>query len=427
MTAAQRFLSTRPTPSRVPAFPANGVPPFIYSLIPRQVPISLMEAILGGPVRLDPALREAMIQGLWEGDVPMDKLVDWLFRFGPRQAKEMFELALEQGIESVADAPAELREFFALIDRRPEWVDMKAVRRGARAVNASGGAIHYLARDFFLMGAYLLSGFNEPLIMTGALTKGTGQRFAETQSWTMAIYGPDGMERFGAGFKSTIRVRMIHALVRRNLQTKAEWDFARLGIPINQTDMLTTILTTLLVGLGSRALGVPMTRRETDAITHHGRYAAWLMGIKEPWLFSTTADGIRLLMHSASTQPRGEATSRIMAQSLAAEPLTREYPHFQSIRRRFEHSRHLSISRLYLSKKTLEKLGVPSDVLPWYPLLTMGPRLAWQVGHRLVPGGYRRLAEQGYRKQMKMLEVFHAGARSAAGLIQPDVEHPPHV
>lgn len=398
MNVALKTPTTRPTPSRVPEFPENGIPPFIYSLIPKQVPTWLM-----------------------------DMLVEWMFQFGPGKAKKLFEQALEHGIDTVPNAPEELKAFFRVIDNPPAWLNMSEVRRGARAVNASGEAIHYLARDFFLMGAYLLSGFNEPLIMTGALSKGTGKRFAETQSWTMDIYSPDGMERFGAGFKSTVRVRMIHALVRRNLQTKAEWDFDRLGIPISQTDMLTTILTTLLLGLGSRALGVPMTRRETDAITHHGRYAAWVMGIKEPWLFETTAEGIRYLMHSASTQPRGEETSRIMAQSLAAEPLTREYPHFKTLRRKFEHSKHLSISRLYLNKSTLETLGVPSNVLPWYPVLTIGPRFAWQMVHRLTPGGYRRLSERGYQKQLRMLEVFHAGARSAAGLIQPDEQHPAHI
>ncbi len=427
MTAAENLEQRHPVPGRVPPFPANGIPPFIYSLLPPQMPVWLMEKVLGGPVRMDHDLWEEMVQGLSEGDEPMDRVVDWLFRFGPRQAKAMFDQALDHGIETVPDAPQELRDFFALIDRQPEWLDMAEVRRGARAVNTTGEAVHYLARDFFLMGAYLLSGFNEPLVMTGALSKGTGKRFAETQSWTMDIYSPNGMERFGAGFKSTIRVRMIHALVRRNLQRKPQWDFEHLAVPISQTDMLTTILTTLLLGLGSRALGVPMTTRETDAIAHHGRYAAWLMGVKEPWLFQSTAEGIRLLMHSASTQPRGEETSRIMAQSLAAEPLTRHYPHFQSLRRRIEHSRHLGISRLFLSKKTLDKLGVPSDVLPWYPLLTIAPRFAWHTAHRLVPGGYERLAEIGLKKQMKMLEVFHAGAKSAAGLIQPDQEHPAHI
>src|SRR5690606_3066328 len=136
--------------------------------------------------------------------------------------------------------------------------------------------------------------------------------------------------------------------------------------------------------LGCRTLGAPLTQKETDAIAHHGRYAAWLMGIKEEWLFDSTADGIRLLMHSASTHPRGDESSRIMAQSLANEPLTRHYPRFQSLRRRMEHSRHLSISRLYLSKRTLDALGVPSDVVPWYPLLSIPPRFAWHSVNRLL-------------------------------------------
>lgn len=426
MTAAAATPSLR-IPGRVPPFPERGIPPFIYSLIPPQVPEWLMTKILGGPVRLDRALWEQMVAGLWEGDEPMDRLVDWLFAFGPRQAKPMFERALEQGIEAVPDAPAELREFFALIDREPDWLDRDKVRRGARAVNTTGEALHYIARDFFLMGAYLLSGFNQPLVMTGALSKGTGKRFAETQSWTLDLYSPGGMERFGAGFKSTIRVRMIHALVRRNLLKKAEWNYDHAGVPISQTDMLTTILTTLLLSLGCRALGVPLTQKETDAIAHHGRYAAWLMGIKEEWLFDSTADGIRLLMHSASTHPRGDESSRIMAQSLANEPLTRHYPRFQSLRQRIEHSRHLSISRLYLSKRTLDALGVPSDVVPWYPLLSIPPRFAWHRVNRLLPGGYERLARQGLKKQQEMLAMFHAGAQGAAGLIQPDEDHPAHL
>lgn len=414
-------------PGRVPPFPENRIAPFIYSLLPKQLPVWVMEKVLGGPIRLDRGLWEEMVQGLWEGDEPMDKLVAWMFASGPRRARQLFDQALDHGIDTVADAPAELREFFALIDAVPEWLDMDEVQRGARAVNTTGEAVHYIARDFFLMGAYLLAGFNAPLVMTGALAKGTGQRFAETQSWTLDLYSPGGMQRFGAGFRSTIRVRMIHALVRRNLLSKPQWDYAYGGVPISQTDMLTTILTTLLLGLGSRALGVPLTRSETDAIAHHGRYAAWLMGIKKEWLFESTEQGIRYLMHSAATHPLGGESSRLMAQSLASEPLSRHYPHFESVRRRLEHSRHLSISRLYLNKQTLDTLGVPSNVLPWYPLLTIGPRFAWHSVNRLLPGGYERLAERGLKKQQRMLAMFHEGARSAAGLINPDADHPAHL
>ena len=76
-----------------------------------------------------------------------------------------------------------------------------------------------LARDLILMGGYLLSGLNEPLVMTGALNKGTGRRFAETMSWAMDIYAPDGMERFGIGFKSALRDDQFRQPVFLGLQS----------------------------------------------------------------------------------------------------------------------------------------------------------------------------------------------------------------
>ncbi|RJF89748.1 DUF2236 domain-containing protein [Oleomonas cavernae] len=417
----------RATPGRVPAFPEDGIPPFVHALMPVSLPVWLMERLIGGPVRLDRGLREEMIEGLWEGDEPMDTLLDWMFAAGAREGKQLFEQALDHGVESVPEAPEPLRAFFAVIDRRPDWVDMSAVQEGMRALNAVGEVGAYLGRDYALMGGYLLSGFNEALVMTGALNKGAGRRFAETMSWAMDIITPEGMERFGVGFKSTIRVRMIHALVRRNLVRRPDWNAARHAMPINQTDMCATILANALVAFGSRCLGVPMTNGQIDAVIKHTRYVGWLMGVKGPWLPTSNAHAIRLLLHATSTQPRGEETSQIMAKSLAAEPLTRHYPYFRAVHRRLEHSRHLSISRFLLGKRTLDTLGVPSNVLPWYPVLTIGPRLAWQVAHRLVPGGYRRLCEQGLKKQRQMLEVFHAGAKSAAGIIKPDASHPAHV
>lgn len=429
MTAMTPFpTATRhPTPGRVPDLPEDGIPPFVRAVLPAGLPIWLVERLLGGPVRLDPQLREEMIQGMWEGDEPMDALLDWMFTFGAKRGKQLFEQALDQGVDSIPDAPEPLRAFFARIDQQPDWLDMDAVRRGMSAMNAAGEVVPYLARDYALMVGFLLSGLNEALVMTGALNKGTGKRFAETLSWAMDNWTPGGMERFGVGFKSTIRVRMIHSLVRRNLQSRPDWDIARHATPINQTDMCATIHANVLVAFGARTLGVPMTGRQIEDAMHHTRYVGWLMGVKESFLATSNADGVRLLLHASSTQPRGEETSRIMARSLADEPLSRRYPRHQAARRRMEHSRHLSISRFLLNKRTLNMLGVPSNVFPWYPILTIVPRLVWQTAHRLTPGGYRRLGEQGLRKQRRMLATFQAGAQAAAGIINPDADHPAHI
>lgn len=425
MTAA--LTTHRPVPGRVPAFPDSGIPPFIYSVLPPVAPKWLLGPVLKRTIGLDKALWQEMVDGLWEGDEPMDRLIDWMFEFGPRPAKLMFDQALDHGIRTVKDAPAPLREFFALIDTLPAWVDMDEVDRGTRVMHACAETVPYVGRDLALMGGYLLSGFNEPLVMTGALNKGAGRRFAETFSWGMDIWTVGGMERFGVGFRGTIRVRMIHGLVRRNLQRKAEWDHERLAVPINQTDMMATVYSTVAFIMGSRVLGVPVTPREFDAAMHHTQYTGWLLGVKREWLTESSSEAMKLLLHASATQPRGEETSRIMAQSLADEPLSRHYPRFQKLRRRIDHSLHLSISRAYLSKRTLEQLGLPANHLPWYPALTVAPRLAWQLAHRLLPGGYERLVRRGEKKQRRMLKMFHEGAQSAMGILKPDESHPAHI
>ncbi|WP_394835683.1 DUF2236 domain-containing protein [Pendulispora rubella] len=385
-----------------------------------------MHAVVGGPIHWDLALRERMIDGLWERDAPMAHLVEWMFTSGGKASKALFEQALERGIESVPNAPDELRAFFARIDRRPEWVDMAKVRRGARAINAIGKVAIYIARDLFMMGGYLLAGFNEQLMMTGALHKGSGKRFAETASWASDTVAPDGLERFGAGFKSTIRVRMVHALVNRAIERNPQWDSDMWGLPINQTDMLATILGTALVGFTGRLLGVPVTRDECDAVIHYGRYLAWIIGVKDDFLFDSTHEGIRFLMHATSTHPRGGESARALARSLAVEPLTRHYGQFEWLRRRYEHSKHLSMSRFLVGKKGLAKLGLPA-IPPWYPVLTIPGRFVWQAVHRAMPGGYGRLVERGRREQLRLIAIFHEGARSAGGIIQPDPSHPAHV
>jgi hypothetical protein len=79
------------------------------------------------------------------------------------------------------------------------------------------------------MGGYMLSGFNKTLVLTGALNKGASARIAETGKWWIDCTETDGMRRGGPGYKSTLHVRLVHALVRRNLQKRPDWDSQRMG------------------------------------------------------------------------------------------------------------------------------------------------------------------------------------------------------
>ena len=358
-----------------PAFPPGFIPSRHGAA--RAQAHSLLGSLrmaVGGDPEPDAARWQAMGEGLMQGDAPADRLVDWMFAGDMKQTRPMFERALEKGIKAVPEAPAPLREFFELVERRPHWVDMALVEEGALVNDRGGMDYFFVDRDLALMGGYQASAFNKALLLTGALQKGAVRRVAETVQWWLDCTGKGGMERFGAGFKSTVRVRMIHAMVRRHVGRLPEWRMAEWGLPINQVDMAATALAfPMVMLLGGRAMGVPLTRRDAQAGMHLGRYAAWLMGVEERWLPRDEREGRILLYQLSLSITNPDETSKLLGRALMDEPLQRPYARLRWLRCRFEHARHLSVSRFFLGRAGMRNLGLPEHVLPWYPLLRAPP------------------------------------------------------
>lgn len=372
---------------------------------------------------------DRLIAALWEGDPLMDAVLDWMYEAGMAQARPLFERALEEGIEAVPDAPAPLRAFFAEVDREPDWLDRELLERGVRFVHRTGLAGPYILRDFALMGGYLLSGFNHTLVLTGALHKGAARRIAETGKWWMDCTEPEGLRRFGPGFRTTVRVRMVHALVRRNLPDRPEWDNLQWGLPVNQVDMAATYLAFCVVMLfGVRALGVPVSREDSLAVMHLWKYACWLMGVDERWLVDTERDGLVLLYQTWMTQSPPDWTSRELGRALAEEPLGRRYPwrdrapRLHGLFLRVLYHQHLSTSALFLNRRQREQLGLPRYVLPWYPALSAGPRFLSHLRARMSEPARRELERRGRRAQRWALGSMFGKGRH--GIIRPDSAHP---
>lgn len=373
-----------------------------------------------------------MVAALWQGDAPMDALLDWMYEFGPREGRKLYEQALERGIASIADAPKPLRDFFKMIERTPSWVDHALIEDGVSFIHRTGLAGPYVLRDFALMGGYLLSGFNHALVMTGALNKGAAQRIAETGKWWVDCTEHDGLSRFGVGFKTTLRVRMVHGMVRRHLPTRPEWDNSEWGIPVNQTDMLATYLAfgpIMLVGM--RAMGIPVTPHESKAVMHLWKYAAWLMGVEDKWLVDGERDGLVRLYQTFLTQSRADWTSAELGRALSEEPLQRQFswgkylPPLQAVRRKISYHQHLSNSSLFLNREQMRKLGLPDNILPWFPLLTMGPRFASYSLQRFNPFLKKRLEREGRKVQLAALQSMWGDKQQ--DIINPGDRHPAHV
>ncbi len=363
---------------------------------------------------------------LWQGDLAMDALVDWMFAYGPREARALFDKALNEGWGSIPDCPEPLRQFFKTVDNPPAWADFKLMEDGARFIHGTGLAAPYVLRDLALMGGYLLSGFNQALVMTGALNKGTSQRVAETGKWWMDCTEIGGLRRFGAGFKSTLHVRMVHSLVRRNLGGKEEWDSGQWGLPLSQVDMVATYLGFSVVMLGGlRKLGIPVTPHESKAVMHLWSYACWLMGVDYRWLAFTESRGVVLLQHTLMTQSKPDWTTRELAQALAQEPMERHYDNFQNLRRRLAYHQHLSVSQYFLGTEKMKQLGLPDDVKAWFPLATLAPRFASYTGQRLLPGLKKRQESRGRATQKATLASMFGD--KTQDVIRPGSDHPAHV
>ncbi|NUS45031.1 MAG: DUF2236 domain-containing protein [Mycobacteriaceae bacterium] len=346
-------------------------------------------------------------EGLTVGDPPMDELVAWMHHEGMARTRPLFDRALQRGIATVPDAPAPLRRFFGAVETPPEWVDQDRVRRGAQVFRAGGADGLYIARDVSFLGGYLASGFNQTLIRTGAMEKGPARRFAETLQWALDVTADGGMDRLGPGYRSTIHVRLIHALVRRHVAALPDWQSDRWGLPINQTDMAATLVGALIAPfVGGIVFGIVPTRTACDDAAHLTRYVGWLMGVDEPRLPTTFRDGIRILHHSLAAITNPDETTPQLALPMADDPRHWHYPALPALRGSIARSQHLSIATLFLGPAAMKRLGLPAWTPPWYPALRLPVNALHSLAIRVRPGGPERAAGRGRRQQEAFLRTL---------------------
>ncbi len=405
-----------------PAIPSRARP---YDKTQTPTPLWL-RTILGRD--MSPTLEEYenVTQALNTGDPGMDSMINWMYEFGPQEARKLYQQALDHGIETIPNAPEPLRQFFESVDQDPAWLDRDLVEEGAHFIHSCGVECMYIMRDLALMGGYLFSGFNQSLVMTGALNKGASRRVAETAKWWLNCTEFKGLERFGPGYKSTLQVRLVHGLVRRSLQGRKEWDLDQWGVPLSQVDMVATYLSFSVIMLnGLRKLGIPVTPRESRAVTHLWGYACWLMGVEERWICLKEKEAIVLLNHTVMTQSRPDWTSKELGKALSLEPLERSYNSLSKLRRNFAYQQHLSISQYFLGTKNMEKLGLSSDVYPWFPAITFAPRFANYSTQRFIPGLRIRQEKRGRKAQENALKEMFGDSEQT--IINPAKDHPAHL
>lgn len=267
----------------------------------------------------------------------------------------------------LTDSP-DFQQLVTQFSTHPQWFDADLAEIGAVAYRRYPLMLIWLLRNVALMAGYSIPALSLPLIQTGALVHEALPRLMRTYSYILAVSehpelndAPTVLAIGSEGWRQSINVRQIHAIVRQKL-TEEGWDSDYWGTPINQTDMVATHLQfSLLIMRGLRILGARISAEEAKGILHLWHLASWWMGIDLKRLPQNETDCWAWLYTYLATQhldfevgkPLADALHRLPSQIMGED----------NRKGRFVELVNASVTRTLVGDDISDGLGLPKSRL----------------------------------------------------------------
>ncbi|KAL6717476.1 hypothetical protein ACLMJK_005391 [Lecanora helva] len=253
-----------------------------------------------------------------------------------------------------ADANETLSKLWNEVKRVPPWVDWAQIARGQDVFYRYGGPILTGLAFQSLLGGMGAARVVETLARTGGFSAKVARHrlFETTQHILQCTQSLASIQPGGAGFQSSIRVRLLHAAVRQRIMRLARerpeyYSVEKYGIPINDLDSIATIGTfsATLIWLSLPRQGIWMTRQEVVDYIALWRYIAYLVGSPtEPFETPEKAKKVMEVLLLYEIHPT--ETSKILAKniitSLSAQPPSFASVEFLEVTSRFLNGNELS-------------------------------------------------------------------------------------
>ena len=356
---------------------------------------------------------EQHIPHLLEYDALADRVINEVYgTMGFRQANELLNRLLKQGMDETIEIPECLRLLLEEVFATPTWLNPALLEVGSAFCRRSGTMGFLVLRNYCLMGGYESAAINKPLIFTEALQKGAPKRIAETVEFWINATGENALQPFQIGFTNAIKIRLMHAYARVSILKSPKWETPSWGIPLNQWDMVATNLGFSWVFMdGLKKLGLRPTDEETVGVLHLWKYIGFLLGIPPTYLPDTANEAIEALYKWTITQPPSDDDTKALATSLMNEPFQIAFP-----KRRWQKKLvvkiHLKYNQFFLGKRSCASIGLPPVRLNSYPYL-----VAWM--NRIKEGrihqwksSYLKSVQRGRKNQEKVKDLFMKGYQS---------------
>lgn len=202
-----------------------------------------------------------------------------------------------------------LSKFWAEVNTIPDWVDWVQLQRGQRFFYryALGNLIGFAFQGFVGENS-ASSSVVEVLLRTGGFsTRALRRRLLETFQLVLEVtHSLDSIKPGGKGHTTTIRVRLLHSMVRERMLQVAEakgptyFDTTVHGVPLNTLDSIHAITTFGCNHAWQQLpqMGVRPSQSEIDDYIALWRYIAYVIGTP-PNFFATTRQA-KAIMESLS-------------------------------------------------------------------------------------------------------------------------------
>ena len=222
------------------------------------------------------------------------------------------------------DKDRRLRQLWDEVNNVPEWVDWDQIARGQEVFYRYGGATLTGLAYQSLLGGMGANRVVEVLARTGGFGVKVARHrlFETTQHILECTKSLESIKPGGAGFASSIRVRLLHAAVRQRIMKLEKsrpgyYNVEKYGVPINDLDCIATIGTFsgTIIWLSLPRQGIWLRQQEIDDYIALWRLVAHYTGT--PTEHFETPEKAKAMMESLlMNEINPTETSKILAANI---------------------------------------------------------------------------------------------------------------